>query len=888
MRVRLLGPIDVTVEGVHRPVRGLRRKAVLAALAVHRGQVVSTDRIAEVVWGAEPPSTATNTLQHHVAHLRQVLGSRDAILARPPGYMLPLDTDVAVAERLIQQGTEATDPVQRIRHLRAALALWRGRSLGDVVGRAGLDAEADRLDDLWLVARQALVDNQLHLGEHAQVVPDLERMTRDHPHDERFHAQLMLAQYRAGRPADALATYQRLKRTLADDLGLDPGPALRDLEAAILRQDPVLDLAAPPVTVAGPRHPAPAQLPLAVRGFTGHADALARLDAMVPQDGVVVCAVSGPPGVGKTSLAVHWAHRVADRFPDGQLYVNLRGFDPHGAAVDPAEALRGFLDAFRVPADRVPASVDAQATLYRSVLAGKRVLVVLDNARDAEQVRPLLPGTAGCLVVVTSRDRLTPLVAAEGAHSVALDVLSAAEARDLLAVRLGADRVAAEPDAVADLIGRCGRLPLALAVAAAHAATQPSIPLDTLDAFDGGVRAVFSWSYRALPAGAARLFRLIGLHPTPDLAAPAAASLAGLPLPQVRPLLRHLVQANLLVEHTPGRYRCHDLLHNYAQELAHPADAEALRRMLDHYLHSAHAAVLFLDPARTPISLDEPQPGVTVTAPADPLAWFVTEHAALVAAVHLSDHHAWALAWSLTTYFDWRGHWRDLIITQRAAITALVRLGDRSGQAHAYRDLGRTLAQRGDHSAARDHLDAALRLYEQLGDVTGQARTHHNLGWLRQAQGHHREALAHSEAAFALFETAGDTLWQARTLNAAGWLHAQLGDQRRTLDLCGQALTLMRRLQDRHGEAGTWDSIGFAHHHLADHTAASRCYRRAIDLFAELGDRGAEAEVLLHLGDTHDASGDPHAARVAWRRALDLFTDLDHPGAADAHHRLAR
>ncbi|MET7394518.1 BTAD domain-containing putative transcriptional regulator [Dactylosporangium sp. NPDC005572] len=911
MQVRLLGTIDVTVDAVHRPVHGVRRKAVLAALAIRPGEVVSTDRIADVVWGADPPATAVNTLQRHVSHLRQVLGRRDAILARAPGYVLDLlgdGTDAAVAERLIRQAGEAADRAEAVRHLRAALALWRGRPLEDVVGRAWLDVEAERLENLWLLAQHALAEHRLHLGEHAELIPDLERLTRDHPHDERFHAHLMLAQYRAGRPADALATYQRVKRAFDDDLGLDPGPALRDLEAAVLRQDASLDLAPPPVTV---RATGPAQLPSAVRGFTGHAGLLDRLDVLAGESGgtAVVCTVTGPPGAGKTSLAVHWAHRAAGGFPDGRLYVNLRGFDPRAAAVDPGEALRGFLDAFHVPVDRRPAGLDAQASLYRSILNGRRVLIVLDNARDAEQVRPLLPGAPGCLVIVTSRDRLTPLVAAEGAHPFPVGPLTEVESWDLLAARLGPPRVAAEPDAVGEIVARCGRLPLALAIVAAHAVVSPDAPLAAqaaqlraaaggLDPFDGGdaatdVRAVFSWSYRALDEPAARLFRLLGLHPGVDFAAPAAASAAG--VASVEPLLRSLLRANLLTEHRPGRYRLHDLLRSYAYEqCVEDERGPALRRLLDHYLQSARAAVLLLDPGRSAVDVPSPAAGATTVAFADrdrALEWFAAEHAALLAAVDLGaghgfDRHVWPLAWSLTTYFDWRGHWDELIATQTAALTALRRVGDRSAAAHTHRDLGRTFAQLGRFAEAALHLNAALNLYGDLDDVVGQARTHHNIGWMLQAQGDHRAALTHSSESHRLFRSAGDRLWQARTLNARGWLHGQLGEHEHSLRLCESALALLQELDDGHGEAGTWDSIAYAHDQLGDHAAALECYRRSIDTFARLGDRGAEADVLVNLGDSHAAAGDHDRAERAWRTALAAFEALGHPSVETARSRL--
>jgi len=600
MQVRLLGPVDVAVDGVPRPVRGLRRKAVLAVLALHVGEIVSAGRMIDLVWGEDAPPTAVNTLQSHVSYLRRVLGSKEGVRARPPGYALELGdeaTDVRVAERLISQGVQAADPADGARQVRAALALWRGRPLVDVAGVAWLDDQAERLDQLWLRGWRALLGARLGLGEHAQLIPDLEKLINDHPYDEQLHGQLILALYRTGRQADALAVYQRLRRTLNKELGIDPSQALRDLEAAVLRQDHALELVPPAVALtAAPAIPAipaalavPAQLPLAVPAVAGRSRELASLDALLPgkrrRAGMVTAVVSGTAGVGKTALAVHWAHRVAARFPDGQLYVNLRGYGPTEPAQDPAEALHGFLDALGVPVERVPASLPAQIGLFRSLLAGKRVLVLLDNARGVEQVRPLLPGSPGCLAIVTSRSRLTPLVATEGARPLALDLLSAAAARDLLTERLGAARVAAEPAAVDEIVARCARLPLALAVAAARAGTRPDFPLAmlaaelreasaALDVLCGGdpatdVRAVFSWSYRALSTEAARMFRLLGLHPGPDISVSAAASLAGIPPRQARAPLADLVQEHLLTEHLPGRYALHHLLRAYAAEQAH-------------------------------------------------------------------------------------------------------------------------------------------------------------------------------------------------------------------------------------------------------------------------------------------------------------------------------
>jgi DNA-binding SARP family transcriptional activator len=502
VRVRLLGPVDVTQDGMSRPVSGSRRRALLAVLALRSGEIVSTDRLIDVVWGAAAPSTGANTVQSQVSHLRRVLGSKAAIRARPPGYLLDLgaeSTDVQVAERLIRQGAQAADRAEGARHLQAALSLWRGRPLADVTGPVWLEEQAERLDGLWVQAKRASIEARLALGEHAQLVPDLEQLTGEHPLDEQIHGQLMLALYRAGRQADALTAYRRLRRTLGDDLGIDPSQALRDLETAILRQDPVLDPPPLAITLAPAKVPAPApaeapagapaaalvpaQLPPGVPAFTGRERELAALDAMLVTAGgrpatVIVSAVSGTAGVGKTALAVHWAHRVAAQFPDGQLYVNLRGYDPD-QPMTAASALAGFLGGLGVAGHAIPADLDERAARYRTEIAGRRILVVLDNACSLDQIRPLLPGTPAAMVLVTSRDSLAGLVALHGARRLELHLLPVADSLALLRELIGR-RVDAEPEAAAALAGQCARLPLALRVAAELAAGRPATPLAEL------------------------------------------------------------------------------------------------------------------------------------------------------------------------------------------------------------------------------------------------------------------------------------------------------------------------------------------------------------------------------------------------------------------------
>ena len=582
--------------------------------------------------------------------------------------------------------------------------------------------------------------------------------------------------------------------------------------------------------------------------------------------------------------------------------------------MDPDHALRGFLEALGVPPERAPGGAEAKAGLYRSLLSGKRVLVVLDNARDTEQVRLLLPGAADCLALVTSRSQLTGLVAAEGAHPLQLDLLTVPEARDLLARRLDARRVAAEQQAAEEIIASCARLPLALAIVAARAAARPGFPLTRiaaelrqaaalLDHFDGGelavnVRAVFACSYRALSAGAAQLFRLLGLHPGPDISAPAAASLAGVPRDQATALLAELARAHLITEPLPGRYAFHDLLRAYAAEQARTCDDDEARhagtgRMLDHYLHTADAAALHLNPRRDGVTTGPPQPGVIQEEFADyqqALAWFTAEQPVLLAAITRTppgfDAYTWRLASALTTFLDRRGYWQDLKAAQGSALAAARRQGDQVGQATAIRGFG--LAYRGlkQFDAARTHYLLALNLFRELGHLTGQAQTHVNLAWLAGAQGRHREALEHSRQSLRHYQAAGSQEGQGSALNNVGWHLAELGDYHQALACCQEALAIVCELGDLSTQAHTWDSLGYIYLHLDRHPQAVSCYQHAVRLFGATGDLYGEATSLSRLGDVHEATGAGGAAQRAWTQALDILGGLGHPDAGKVRAKL--
>jgi len=670
----------------------------------------------------------------------------------------------------------------------------------------------------------------------------------------------------------------------------------------------------------------PRQLPTRVPHFGGRAGELAQLDGVLDQGasdgatgsaGVVISAIGGTAGVGKTALALHWAHRVANRFPDGQLYANLRGFDAGGGLpADPGDVLRGFLDALGVHPERLPADTDGLAALFRSVLAGRRMLVLLDNAADGAQVRPLLPASPECLVIVTSRHELAALSAREGARLLQLDVLSEHEANELLVTRLGQQRAAAEPWAVTELAALCARLPLALSVVVARAAAAPNLPLsalaaeltelggrlDALDAGDPGanVRTVLSLSYRHLPENSARMFRLLGLHPGPDISAAAAASLAGVPPAAARAALRGLTRASLLTEVAPGRYAFHDLLRAYAAEQATPADviAATTRRMLDHYLHTAHRAHQVLYPGRELIGLDALAPGVSVetfSGKASALGWLEAEYQVLLKVTALAagaefDAHAWRLPVVLWTYHNVCGHWHDGARLHRLALAAARRRGDLPGQAQALRGLGSFAMSLGDFGEARDCLAAAQLTFSQLGDDLGLARTNVIFAQTFEFQGRFAEALAVIGDALRLCQTVPDdpnmALVRASALNGSAWNSVQLGDLSEARSCCVQAIELCQAIGYSPGEAGTWDTLGVVLQRLGAHDEAVPCFLRAVTLDREMGNRYDLAMVLAHLGETYVSTGDRRGAREAWDESLQILRALHHPAAAGVRGQL--
>jgi len=920
----LLGYVEAVVHGVPVDLGHSRQRCVFAALLAEANRPVSVAQLLDRVWADHHAQRPRAALSGYVSRLRALFAGLPHITFTrvPEGYRVTVDpdrVDLHRYRRLVAEARSTDDAAVTVRLLDEALRAWRGEAFATLdtpwFEAVRMELEADRF-----AATLDRNDAALHLGRHADLLGELTPLADQHPLDERLAGQLMLALYRSGRQADALYHFDRLRNRLADELGADPGPDLCTLHEQVLRTDPAL---VPPGANAVRRTRdavvVPRQLPAAPSSFVGRARELSDLDASLSAEptGVVIHAIWGAPGVGKTTLALQWAHRVAHRFDDGQLYLNLRGFDPGGQAMTSSQALLVLLDALGVPARRAPVSVDAQAALYRSLLAGKRVLLVLDNARDTEHVRPLLPGTAGCAVVVTSRTRLTGLLVSDGAHPISLDVLTPAESRALLANRLGPPRVAAAPEAVDEIVAQCAGLPLALAIVAARVTAQPNLTLDGVaaelrNATDPvtaladteptvDVRAVFSWSYHRLRPDTARLFRLLGLHPSPQVGLAAAASLAGTTIDAVHPLTAELVRAHLVTEPTPRRFVLHNLIHAYAGALAGELDEATQRRaatvrMLDHYLHSGYTAAVTIHPHRHPIVLPQPAAGTQlakVSGLEQANAWFTSEHDTLLAAIpraarHGLDRHAWQLAWTLSDYLDRQGYWQQGLAVQKTALLAARRLGDTAAEAAVLRAIGRVSSSLDRLDDAEAHYRQALDLYRVMSDQVGQGQVHLGISWVLEHQGRLTEAIEHDQQALELFRAVNHTVGLARALNHLGSHRMIAGDYQQALDDCQAALTLFHRIDDQLGEAATQDSIGQAYLCLGRHAEAIDRLRRSAHLLRRLGDRYNEAHVLIHLGDAHRDAGRSAAGLAAWRRAETLLRELDHPDAEDVRARLAR
>jgi tetratricopeptide (TPR) repeat protein len=929
MGVRLLGPVEVQAGGRRLDLGPPQQRAMLAALAVDAGLVVRLETLVDRVWGAAPPVGVRPATHALIAKIRRVLDQVNAagdgpaqIVRRTGGYLLDADpdwVDLHRFRRLVATARDRHRPgPERARLLRDALGLWHGAPLADLHGDW-----PDRMREGWrqqrLDAAVAWAEAELAVGQHVLVIGTIRDLVADYPLAEPLVGVLMRALVAAGRLAEAVDSYATARARFAAELGTEPSPALSALHEAILRGELPTAAAAPghsevrahsvdgvaavdvdPAPGPAPGGPAgrpvPAQLPAGVPDFAGRRGELAELDRLLAAglgpagaepNAVVISAVAGTAGVGKTALALRWAHQVRDQFPDGQLYLNLRGYHPD-QPMAAGDALARLLGALGLPAGEVPLDLEERAARYRTELAGRRMLIVLDNAGSADQVRPLLPGTASSVVLVTSRDSLAGLVARHGARRLDLDLLPPDDARALLRMLIG-PRADAEPAAVECLAALCARLPLALRVAAELAGSLPGTRLSELAReladqsrrlalLDAGgddktaVRTVLSWSYRHLPHDARRLFRLLGLHPGPDVDRYAAAALAGTSLADSSRLLESLARVHLVQRTGPGRYGLHDLLRAYAADLADAHDpaaarAAALTRLFDHYLATAAAAVNTLFPAsraRRP-SIDPPAPPAPAVGDvAAARAWLAAERANLLAvAAHAAARdwagHAVLLARSLGAYLD-SGHFTEALVVHDHGLRAARRSGDRSAEAHMLKGLGSAYRRRGDSRRAIEHHRRSLALFRELGDRDGEIPAEGNLGMMLDEQGRYAEAGRHFERVLELInerapDRAGDRDLTGRALDALGRVRRGLGRYEEAADLHRRALEIFQEDHNAVGQARALGNLGLTDERLGHHAEAAARFQAALDLFRTVGHLAGEGNALDGLGMAYQRQG---------------------------------
>ncbi|RSN11562.1 AfsR family transcriptional regulator [Nonomuraea sp. WAC 01424] len=908
--IGVLGPLAVRQGGVELDVGAAMPRALLGLLALHAGRPVPSDEIVDVLWEDRPPRTYDNLIHVYAGRLRAVLG-REAIRRTSAGHLLAPaagSLDLAAFEALTTRaGTLPDEPVGD--DLAAALACWRGPVLAGSPGRLREHPIAVAAARTRAAAALAYADAAPDAGP--EVVAALWRVVHDEPLHEGLAARLMTALAEQGEQAAALRLYGEMRARLAAELGVEPGNDLRRARERILTRPPEVPAGRQPeraVTV-------PAQLPAAVAAFTGRTAALRRLDGLLEgrRESAAIAVLTGTAGVGKTALAVHWAHRARDRFPDGQLYVNLRGYAA-AHPLGPIDALARFLHALGVPPEQVPADPDEAAALYRTMLAGKRVLVVLDNASDPGQVRPLLPGAAGSATLITSRDTLAGLVALDGARVLPLPALTEVECRDLLARLLGRAQVRAEPAAVAELAALCAHLPLALRIAAANllgalapAASRQSVrpahrpvarpvegPIaryaerlragDRLDVLqvpgdvESAVRTAFQFSYAALTPPARRLFRLLGLIPGPDITVPAMAAFLGTTEEEAEALAAVLRSASLLDEHLPGRFAQHDLLRLCAAEYARDERAE-LVRLHRHYLDRADAAARTLYPQ----FLRLPMPPAAERFPDHTAAsgWLDAELPNLLATVtHTAEHGPYELAWliadTLRGYFFLRhqvAEWRTMGYTGLAAARAA---GERRAQVALLLSLAGLNGFQGRQQQALDHYAEAMRLSEETGWHEALTAALCNAGATYADLGMLREAVDHLERALALNEALAHTPAKAVNLGNLGCLYLEMGRLHDAETSLTRSLSLCRELEHRASEANGLAIMGEVLHGLDRLPEARDTLLAALDLHREIGNRGNEADTLRNLAAVERDDGNLGEALRLAVTALDASHQTGH------------
>ncbi|WP_394620695.1 BTAD domain-containing putative transcriptional regulator [Lentzea sp. JNUCC 0626] len=859
---------------------GPRQRALLAALALHANETVSFEHLSEAVWES-PPAAPESNIRTYVAALRKLV--LDDLVTVPGGYRLKVpdaEVDVEVFQRRCAAGDEALkqgEHAQAVSHYGEALELWRGPALDGLTVGPRLEAELTLLQERRLTVAEQHARLAIELGQGERLIAELRRLTKQFPLREQLWLQLMHALHRANRPAEALRTFEDVRVLLADQLGTDPGSDLRALHAKLLRGDE-------------PR-PALNTLPRDVADFTGRTAEIERLTrAVTGKAAVVISAIDGMPGVGKTTLAVHLAHRL--EYPDGQLFVDLHAHTAGRAPVEPTDALDVLLRALGL--EEIPVGLDERAAMWRGELSTRRLLVVLDNAVSADQVRPLLPGVPGSLVLVTSRARLTEL---EGTSTLTLDVLSEEEALQLFATIVGDER--GTDDAARQVVELCGRLPLAVRLAAGRLRSRPTWTTAHLatrlrEGRLSELDAVFALSFGQLPAAHQRLFCLLGLHHGTDLDVHQAAALGDLGVLECDGMLEDLVDVHLLEATTVGRYRMHDLLRQYAQSKVH-ATREPLTRLLDHFLDTANQATRLMSPAARKYEVDisyRPEGRLVLRDYDHAVEWLETERQTLVAAVALSldgdwRTHTWQLARALTFFCMVRGHTRDWATINELALEAAK--DEPVALAITTKNYAMVFWQTAQYPKAIHYNERAIEMLRDLGDLQGVAGTLNNLSLVYRTLQRHTEAAELLEQAITVARQLGDRHLESQAMSNVSNIYSALGRYDEALQACTSALTLMREMGSRRDEADTQSALGMILHAMGRHAEALDALESALHAVRAIGDVTTETVVLNYLGEVLTAAGRAGEAVTRLHEALELAERIDdRREAANAHKHLAQ
>jgi len=923
MEFGLLGPLQMTVSGRQIAVSSARGRAVLAVLVLNAGRQVSFTQLIDAVWGEDPPPSARNMLHTYVWRLRGLLaaaaGEGDRIVGCPSGYLLRADqdeVDVSRFERLFVEGQRmgTDDLATAAEMLHTALSLWRGEPLEDIALHGHYRLERERLAEQRVTAVEHRIDADLACGKHESVIGELRGLIGRYPLRERLVGQLMQALVRDGRQSEALVAFHQLRERLIEQVGVDPDPALCRLHESVLRGELRANPRPTPAPAVVPR-----QLPRDLSHWVGRGREMGQLTSLLGQAEagslVIISAIDGTAGVGKTALAVHWAHSVAHRFAEGQLYLNLRGHDI-APALDPHEALAQLLRSLGVASEHIPQGTEAAAALFRSVVAGRKVLILLDDAADAAQVRPLLPGSPPAVVLVTSRISLLGLAAFQDVHRITVDTFSPQDSITLLSEILEPERVADEPKAVAALADLCAHLPLALRIAAANLLDRASPRIasyvcelrsaDLLGSLEvtgdkqAGLRAAFSLSYTNLNADARLTFRRLSLMPGQDITAPAVAALIGAGFHDTRRILNLLRAAHMVREHFHGRFTLHDLLRVYAAELAAAEETsaelcEARRRLFNWYLYSADAADRVLMPQRTHAPLGRDDPGCQPFAFGDhahALDWCAAELPNIVmaaqAAAEVGEHAiCWRLADAMLGFFTLRRTWPEWRAMAELAVNAARQAGERYGQASALSSLGNCYAESGRLREGLHCHEQALEIRRETGDRL-ECATLINIGAIHLRQNNLDGSIEYSQRALKVAIERDDPWGQCIALNNLGETYSRLQLFDTSLSFTRRALALFEKLGDMYGRGYALYNLGHLYRRTRRFEDSLRWLEQALEVRREIGDRQGQADTLVEIGDVWDEKGRKDLARPRWREALAIFDDLAAPEAATVRSRMAR